>query len=59
VLLLEAGGDPVFLSSIPAFALDLVGYGGHDWNYKSVPQKNVALSHYNQVCFITGNTLWS
>jgi len=49
VLLLEAGGDPTYLSSIPGFALDLIGYNEHDWNYKSVPQKDVALSHHNQV----------
>lgn len=49
MLLLEAGGDPVFLSSIPGVALDLLGYDSHDWNYKSVPQSNVGLSNRNQV----------
>jgi len=49
VLLLEAGGDPIHLNSIPGFALDLIGYNQHDWNYKSVSQTDVALSHNNQV----------
>ena len=40
VLLLEAGGDPIWLHKIPAFAGLLIGRGSHCWNYKTVPQKH-------------------
>ncbi len=39
VLLLEAGGDPSFLNSVPGLAGELLGYSQTDWGYKSEPQK--------------------
>lgn len=39
VLLLEAGGDPVYLHSIPALAPDLLHQANIDWGFKTVPQK--------------------
>jgi choline dehydrogenase-like flavoprotein len=41
VLLLEAGGNPVFWSSIPALASPIVGTHSSwiDWAYKTVPQE--------------------
>ncbi|CAG7721577.1 unnamed protein product, partial [Allacma fusca] len=40
VLLLEAGGDPIFPQRIPAFSAPLLHWPQHDWCYKTVPQKH-------------------
>ena len=49
VLLLEAGGDPLYLNRVPGLALDLLHLPQTDWLHKTVPQKNALLSCENQV----------
>jgi choline dehydrogenase-like flavoprotein len=44
VLLLEAGGDPVFYNSIPFIAVGLLGNPEYDWKYQTVPQKDSHLA---------------
>ncbi len=51
VLLLEAGGDPLYLNSIPGLAPNMVGQPFVDWNYFSVPQKYSAFSMNEQRSF--------
>jgi choline dehydrogenase-like flavoprotein len=48
VLLLEAGGEPSFLNSVPGLAMDLLNYPQTDWCYKTVPQKNACKAFKNQ-----------
>ena len=40
VLLLEAGGDPIWLHKVPVLAGLLIGPWAHDYDYKTVPQKH-------------------
>ncbi|OXA50883.1 Glucose dehydrogenase [FAD, quinone] [Folsomia candida] len=47
VLLLEAGGDPSLLNSIPELAPYNLHHPPTDWGYKTVPQDNACLSMYN------------
>lgn len=49
VLLLEAGGDPSLLNSIPELAPYNLHHPPTDWGYKTVPQDNACLSMYNNV----------
>jgi choline dehydrogenase-like flavoprotein len=44
VLLLEAGGDPLFYNSIPGLACEMLGKSEVDWKYKTVPQDNSHLA---------------
>jgi len=49
VLLLEAGGEPHPLQSIPGFSVFLVNYPETDWRHLSVPQRQGSLNSINQV----------
>ena len=49
VLLLEAGGSPPFLASIPVLGAFLQKTY-YDWQYKTVPQKNACKAMKDQVC---------
>ena len=48
VLLLEAGGSPPFLASIPVLGAFLQKTY-YDWQYKTVPQKNACKAMKDQV----------
>uniref|UniRef100_T1J979 Glucose-methanol-choline oxidoreductase N-terminal domain-containing protein n=1 Tax=Strigamia maritima TaxID=126957 RepID=T1J979_STRMM len=49
VLLLEAGGEPQFLNTIPYFAPGPFG-GELDWNYQTESQKHACLALVNEQC---------
>ena len=49
VLLLEAGGSPPVLASIPVLGAFLQKTY-YDWQYKTVPQKNACKAMKDQVC---------
>ncbi|CAG7666064.1 unnamed protein product [Allacma fusca] len=51
VLLLEAGGDPIFPQRIPAFSGPLLHWPQHDWCYKTVPQKYACRGAPNNVSY--------
>ncbi|CAG7642663.1 unnamed protein product [Allacma fusca] len=53
VLLLEAGGDPYPLSSVPGLSLFLLNHNEIDWMHKTVPQKNACLGLKNN------ESIWS
>ena len=66
VLLLEAGGEPHPLQSIPGLALGMLTQPSIDWRTLTVPQVNACLAHNNQVIspsktaifnFVSGNSL--
>jgi len=59
VLLLEAGGDPLFHNSIPGIAVEMLGRPENDWNYKTVPQENsnLAMLHRNRSSWPRGKLL--
>ena len=52
VLLLEAGGDPLFYNSIPILAPEMLHKPELDWGYKTVPQKLSNLAMVDQVSLI-------
>lgn len=49
VLLIEAGGDPSFLNSVPGISADLIGYPETDWMHMTVPQKHACWAMKNNV----------
>jgi len=49
VLLLEAGGEPHPLQSIPGFSVFLINYPEVDWSHISVPQRHASLNSVHQV----------
>jgi len=49
VLLLEAGGDPMFYNFIPGLAQLMVHIPEFDWGYKTIPQKLSNLGMVDQV----------
>jgi choline dehydrogenase len=49
VLLLEAGGHPIYISSIPGFAMELLHKSEVDWMYSTLPQKNALWGQTGQV----------
>ncbi|CAG7827198.1 unnamed protein product [Allacma fusca] len=49
VFLLEAGGDPIHLHTIPGLAPDLLHRPQIDWIHKSLPQKDTLKAHVEQV----------
>ena len=49
VLLLEAGGEPFPLSTVPAFSLWQLNHPEIDWMHKTVPQENACLMLTNNV----------
>jgi len=49
VLLLEGGGDPSPLASIPAMAIFLQRIDSTDWQYRTVPQNNSCLAMEERV----------
>ncbi|CAG7837943.1 unnamed protein product [Allacma fusca] len=49
VLLIEAGGDPIYLHRIPGIAPNLLHRPQVDWMHKTVPQKNALLGHVDNV----------
>ncbi|CAB3261889.1 unnamed protein product [Arctia plantaginis] len=49
VLLIEAGGDPTFISKIPAAAMALLG-SNLDWNYRTISNNVSCLSSNGQQC---------
>ena len=50
VLLLEAGGSPPFLASIPVFGAFLQ-QSPYDWQYETVPQKDACKAMMEKVRF--------
>jgi len=52
VLLLEAGGDPLFYNSIPGMACEMLGRPEVDWKYKTVPQDN------NHLAMVQNRSSW-
>lgn len=58
VLLLEAGGEPHPLQSIPGFSVFLIRYPEVDWGHLSVPQKYASLNSVNQVERPSSNILF-
>lgn len=51
VLVLESGGTPLYLNSIPGLAPNMVGQTMLDWNYFSIPQKYSSYSMNEQRSF--------
>ncbi|CAG7838571.1 unnamed protein product [Allacma fusca] len=51
VLLLEAGGDPIFLGQVPAIGGLLIHWEQHDWKHETVPQKHACRGALNNVSF--------
>lgn len=51
VLLLEAGGEPFPMQSIPVLSPLMLGNPSLDWNFYTVPQKYSCYSLNNQVRF--------
>jgi len=49
VLLLEAGGEPFPLQSVPAVAPVMLGNPTLDWNFYTVPQRYSCFALNNQV----------
>ncbi|XP_028042219.1 glucose dehydrogenase [FAD, quinone]-like isoform X1 [Bombyx mandarina] len=57
VMLIEAGGDPSFLSTIPMASLGLLG-SSLDWQYKTIPNNISCLSSIGEQCrFSRGKSL--
>jgi len=59
VLLLEAGGDPLYYNSIPFLAPGFLGDPKVDWVYKTIPQKNshLSISHEGRSRWPRGKSL--
>jgi len=49
VLLLEAGGDPTFINSIPVFAAEVLHNSAVDWMHQTVPQKHALAASHDRV----------
>ena len=52
VLLLEAGGAPPIVSTVPGFSPFLLGYSDADWGYTTVPQKHGLNAYQGNVSVI-------
>jgi hypothetical protein len=52
VLLLEAGGDPVYHVSVPFMSYEMMHLPEYNWGHKSVTQKHSSLSMIDQVQLI-------